>query len=238
MPRLLDLFCGAGGAAMGYHRSGFTVVGVDATPQPHYPFEFHREDALEFLKDLMRYGDLAAFDAIHTSPPCQHYTVYRNVVKDITARYDDLLEPTRELVRGTGLPYVIENVEGAPLIDPVTLCGSMFDLDVKRHRLFETNWDLQLPEWPCRHKIWGVRRFPGGNKVMRERDGRSRSKALIRGTVEIGTWSIPLKTQKRAMGIDWEITVRELSEAIPPAYTEFIGHQLMQHIEAMVPLPG
>jgi DNA (cytosine-5)-methyltransferase 1 len=118
----------------------------------------------------------------------------------------------------SGLPYVIENVEGAPLIDPVTLCGSMFDLDVKRHRLFEASWALDPPEWPCRHKLWADDRYPGATN----RNGRR--------TVEIGVWRIPLETQQEAMGVDW-MTLEELSEAIPPAYTEFIGNQLRQHLE-------
>jgi DNA (cytosine-5)-methyltransferase 1 len=237
-PRLLDLFCGAGGCSVGYARAGFEVVGVDVAAQANYPFRFVQADALEYLDTITFDGvtayttldGLEIFDAIHASPPCQHFTAYGNVVKDIKDRYENLLEPTRELLKAAGLPYVIENVVGAPMEAPVLLCGSMFDLDVRRHRLFETNWDLQPPAWGCRHKIWGPNRFPGGNKVRRERDGRSRSKALIRGTVEVGTWSIPLATQKAAMGVDWEITTRELSEAIPPAYTEFIGAQLLAHI--------
>ncbi len=160
-PRLLDLFCGAGGAGMGYHRAGFEVVGVDIAPQPHYPFEFHQMDALAVMSD-----DWIAnpahnptpldFDAIHGSPPCQHFTRYRNNVKDITDRYADLLAPVRASLVESGLPYVIENVEGSPLVEPTTLCGSMFDLDVRRHRLFETNWNLRDHDWPCRHRIWGA----------------------------------------------------------------------------------
>lgn len=226
---MLDLFCCAGGAAVGYHRAGFDVVGVDINPQPNYPYECYVTDAL----DVLRYGAVAGhpiedFAAVHASPPCQHFTKYGNVVKDIKDRYEDLIEPTRELLEATGLPYVIENVEGAPLLGPVTLCGSMFDLDVQRHRLFETNWTLDPPVWPCRHKIWGRDRFPGGRSVART--GSSTGK--VRGTVEIGSWDIPLDVQKRAMGVDWPITVRELSEAIPPAYTEFIGSQLLQHLQA------
>lgn len=184
-PRLLDLFCGAGGAAVGYHRAGF--------------------------------------DVIHASPPCQHFTAYGRVVKDIKERYEDLLAPTRDLLDETGLPYIIENVEWAPLRNPVTLCGSMFDLDVKRHRLFETNWGLQDHPWPCRHKIWS-RRFKGA----------SNRKPISRFTIEVGAWDEPLERQKAAMGVDWTITVRELSEAIPPAYTEFIGRQLLNYLEEKV----
>lgn len=214
-PRILDLYCCAGGAAVGYHRAGFDVVGVDIAPQPNYPFEFWELDALSFPPNILR-----LFDAVHASPPCQHFTKYRNNVKDITDRYEDLLEPTRELLQASGLPYVIENVEGAPLIDPVTLCGSMFDLDVRRHRLFETNWGLQAPAWPCRHRIWG-RRFKGST-------GR---KPNSRFTIEVGAWNEPLELQKECMGVDWKITLRELSEALPPAYTNFIGEQLMAVVQ-------
>jgi DNA (cytosine-5)-methyltransferase 1 len=208
-PRLLDLFCGAGGCSVGYHRAGFDVVGVDLAPQPNYPFAFHQADAMTFPLD--------GFDVVHASPPCQHFTRYRNNVKDITDRYGDLLEPIREHLVASGLPYVIENVEGAPLLEPVTLCGSMFDLDVRRHRLFETNWPLGDHPWPCRHRIWG-RRFKGST-------GR---KPNSRFTIEVGAWNEKLADQKAAMGVDWKLTLRELSEAIPPAYTEWIGEQLIR----------
>jgi DNA (cytosine-5)-methyltransferase 1 len=226
--RVLDLFCGAGGAAVGYHRAGFEVVGVDIARQERYPFAFHHADAIETLRHLRGPGhihagrqfyDLDDFDAIHASPPCQHFTAYGRAVKDIKDRYEDLLEPTRELLEALGLPYVIENVEGAPLKDAVVLCGSMFDLDVKRHRLFEANWELRPPEWGCRHKIWSRRFKPASNRTAE------------RYTIEVGSWDEPLERQKAAMGVDWEITTRELSEAIPPAYTEFIGRQLRAAVD-------
>ena len=217
-PLLLDLFCGAGGAAMGYSRAGFEVVGVDIKPQPNYPFEFVQADALDVPDPWLIERQ---FDAIHASPPCQHFTKYRNAVKDITERYEDLIEPTRELLEQTGLPYVIENVEGAPLKDPVMLCGSMFELDVQRHRIFETNWPLDAPVWPCRHRIWSPR--------FKSSTGRKPNSRL---TLEVGSWDEPLERQKRAMGVDWKITTRELSEAIPPDYTEFLGESLLRHIQA------
>lgn len=226
-PRLLDLFCGAGAAAMGYHRSGFEVVGVDIKPQPNYPFAFAQGAALEVLRMYLDTPVLGVpFDAIHASPPCQHFTKYRNVVKDIAERYDDLLAPTRELLQATGLPYVIENVVGAPLEDPVLLCGSMFDLDVQRHRLFETNWNLEPPAWPCRHKLWSPR--------FKSSTGRRPNSRL---TIEVGSWDEPLERQKAAMGVDWKITTRELSEAIPPAYTAFIGDQLMRQVRLGLSCP-
>jgi DNA (cytosine-5)-methyltransferase 1 len=203
--RLLDLFCGAGGAAMGYHLAGLEVVGVDLEPQPNYPFEFHRADALTF--------PLEGFDVIHASPPCQFATAYGR-------RYDhvrpspNLIAAIRDRLVGTGLPYVIENVPTARahLIDPVELCGSSFGLDVRRHRLFESNRSLTAPV--CDHG-WQTPRFaPATNRVN------------LRSTVEVGVWRIPLDVQQRAMGIDW-MSRSELSQAIPPAYTEHLGRQLI-----------
>jgi DNA (cytosine-5)-methyltransferase 1 len=219
-PRLLDLFCGAGGAAVGYHRAGFDVVGVDIQPQPNYPYRMSVRDALEV-------AECYTVDAIHASPPCQAFTAYRR--NGLVGEYPDLIQPTRELLQATGLPYVIENVVGAPLHDPVLICGSMFDpaMDIQRHRLFETNWPLEPLMWPCRHKLTGVDRFPGGRSVART----GKSTGLVRGTIEIGSWDIPLARQQEAMGIDW-MTLEELSEAIPPAYTEFIGAQLLAAIGA------
>lgn len=217
-PRLLDLFCGAGGAAVGYHRAGFDVVGVDISDQPNFPFEFDQGDALEALEYVLAGMDGWNFDAIHASPPCQAFTAYQRAGN--VGEYPDLVDKTRELLRQVGLPYVIENVEGAPLIDPVKICGSMFDppMDIRRHRLFEANWSLDHPTWPCRHKLQAPERFkPASNRTR----GRS--------TIEIGSWDEPLSRQQEAMGIDW-MTLEELSESIPPAYTEFIGEQLMAHV--------
>lgn len=220
--RLLDLFCGAGGAAVGYHRAGFEVVGVDINPQPNYPFKLLWGDALEAFEQREW---LASFDAIHASPPCQAFTRYRRRpghVKDSP----DLVAPTRALLEAAGLPWVIENVEGAPLIGPVRLCGSMFDpvMEIQRHRLFETNWNLQPHPNPCRHKLFGEpNQYPGGRSLINHGDSR----ALCRATMEIGRWNIPLEDQQAAMGIDWT-TLKELSEAIPPAYTEWVGTQLME----------
>lgn len=227
-PRLLDLFCGAGGAGKGYADAGFDVVGVDIEPQPNYPFEFYEHDAVSLLK-LMLDGPVgfSEFDAIHASPPCQSFTKYRNAGN--VGEYPDLIEPVRELLNATGLPWVMENVEGAPLRGPVLICGSMFDppKDFRRHRLFEANWDLQPPVWPCRHKLQGPDRFPGGRSKARTGSNRG----LVRNTVEIGTWDIPLARQQEAMGMDWS-TLRELSEAIPPAYTEHIGGYLLAELRA------
>lgn len=225
-PRLLDLFCGAGGSAMGYHRAGFEVVGVDIKPQPNYPFPFYQEDALEALHER-GWSIALEFDAIHASPPCQAFTAYRRKGHGVGDGYGDLIAQTRELLQATGLPYVIENVVGSPVRDDLMLCGTMFDppMEIQRHRLFETNWPPDPPVWPCRHLLNGRDRYPGGRSKQRT----GTSTGLVRATIEIGTWDIPLKTQQRAMGIDW-MTLEELSEAIPPAYTEFIGHQLIAHL--------
>jgi DNA (cytosine-5)-methyltransferase 1 len=232
-PRLLDLFCGAGGAGRGYELAGWEVVGVDIAAQPNCPFKFIRADALEVLGEHWITFD-GRFDAIHASPPCQHFTAYGRSVKDIKDRYEDLLAPTRELLQQTGLPYVIENVVGAPMNDPLLLCGSMFDMDIQRHRLFETNWPVEPPVWPCRHGIWGPNRYPGGRwKARKENDPTITPSTPVRNSMEIGRWNINLEKQKQAMGVDWKIDVRELSEAIPPAYTQFVGEQLLAHVQSV-----
>jgi DNA (cytosine-5)-methyltransferase 1 len=221
-PRLLDLFCGAGGAAMGYHRAGFEVVGVDINPQPHYcGDEFYQEDALEFLRKLLNSDD-HPFDGVHASPPCQAYSRLRTLPWLRDKVYWDSLPPTRALLRASGLPYVIENVENAPM-DGVVLCGTMFGLGwpdgtpLYRHRRFETNCpDLWLaPGHPTHHRTL----VPG--RLLK---GRAR---LNNGYV-IGGHQNGLRAMG-AMGIDW-MTGAELSQAIPPAYTEWIGKQLMAHL--------
>lgn len=215
-PRLLDLFAGAGGAAVGYHRAGFEVVGVDLAPQKHYPFEFHQGDAMTFPLD--------GFDAVHASPPCQAY-IQRN--KNLVTKWPKLIEPVRERLAATGLPYVIENVLGAPLTPTFTLCGTQFDLLVLRHRIFETNWPESAWPPPCNH--WGTVAsgdFAGiytygarGHRLGRDADG---NKVREHRHAVGPDWSV-------AMGIDW-MTKREMAEAIPPTFTEFIGKQLMAHV--------
>lgn len=223
---LLDLFSCAGGAAMGYHRAGWDVFCVDIDPQPNNPFWFHQGDAIAVLGRLLNGGlvtfhhpdgrsramGLSDFAAAHGSPPCQSFTAYRRKGHGVGDGYLNLIPEARMLLSRTGLPYVIENVPGAPLEDPVMLCGSSFGLDVRRHRLFESNVSLAAP--PCDHS-WQTPRFaPASNRTN------------LRRTVEVGVWRIPLDVQKKAMGIDW-MTLPELSEALPPAYTEHIGKQLM-----------
>ncbi len=148
-PRILDLFCGAGGAAQGYADAGFEVVGVDIEPQPNYPFRFIQQDALATLVNE-GFLDFHDFDAIHASPPCQHYanvTAWRGDQGD----HPDLIGPTRELLEATGLPYVIENVRTKELRGDHMLCGTMFGLPIRRHRYFETNWPWFMAPQPCQH---------------------------------------------------------------------------------------
>lgn len=207
--KLLDLFCGAGGCSVGYHRAGFDVVGVDLHENPNYPFPMLVADWAEGLAST----DLSGFDAIHASPPCQAYIRSGNVAKD--GRHPELVGPVREALEATGLPYVIENVPGSPLRADVVLCGSMFGLSVRRHRWFEMNWPVSPWTPACDHSrpVTGVYGHPHG--------AGGAAPGMLPG--DLGTWSV-------AMGIDW-MTAKEIALAIPPAYTEWIGGQLMAHLE-------
>lgn len=221
-PRLLDLFCCAGGASTGYHRAGFHVVGVDLAPQPHYPFEFHQGDALEFVRE---HGH--EFDVIAASPPCQAYTTASGKArKHHGATYPDLIAPTREHLIATGLPYVIENVEFARrhLVDPVRYCGSSFGLDVRRHRLFESNVEIVGPA--CDHG-WQTPRFRSLDSRIVKRGGLA-SVVGVHGNCNYAG-EFPLRCA--AMGIDW-MTNAELVEAIPPVYTEHVGRQVLSRLGA------
>ena len=203
MPKLLDLFCGAGGASMGYHHAGFDeIVGVDINPQPRYPFEFIQADALEYVAE---HGD--EFDAIHASPPCQRYSVMsRNHTE-----HPDLYAPTRELLLASGQPWIIENVIGAPYGYGFVLCGSMFNLVVRRHRNFETSW-LHLMGLRCDHAKQGRPITVTGN------GGSSPRRHSHKGIK--AEWP-------DYMGMAWA-TPKECTQAIPPAYTEYIGHELIK----------
>jgi DNA (cytosine-5)-methyltransferase 1 len=215
---MLDLFCCAGGAAMGYARAGFEVVGVDVKPQPNYPFAFIQHDCLTLDQRFLR-----SFDAIHASPPCQRYTAASPLQgKD----HADLLPATRAMLEATGLPYIIENVPGAPLLNPVTVCGLALGLNVKRHRLFESNVLLFGTECPKGHPgdwliVFGysaLRRSKGAGTGPKKDRGKSKGK------------SVPHAETCAAMGIDW-MTRTEISQAIPPAYTEHLGRQLAAYVE-------
>lgn len=213
--KLLDLFSGAGGAAVGYKWAGFsTIVGVDIEPQKNYPFKFVQADALEYLRAHGR-----EFDFIHASPPCQGYSATARLHKD--KDYPKLIEPTRELLIEIGKPYVIENVIGAPLIEPVLLCGRMFNLGVFRHRLFESNMFLmQMPHQTHQYKH--------GEKAGSHRGGVPKDTEIK----SIYGHMFNMTDGSRAMGIDWMTSRDELAEAIPPAYTKFIGEQVICYLRS------
>jgi DNA (cytosine-5)-methyltransferase 1 len=219
-PRLLDLFCGAGGAAAGYARAGFDVVGVDIRPQPNFPFPFIQADAIEYGKI-----HAAEFDAIHASPPCQAFTRGQKLRRGKSSSKPDLIAPTRKILMASGRPWVMENVVGAPLENPIILCGSMFSLAVRRHRLFESSHVLMLPG-PCRHREQG--RPVGVYHVMNDQvKGRDHATGkLVLG----GKTAETLEEGRAAMGITW-MTWVELRESIPPAYTEWLGRQIIKIIQ-------
>lgn len=223
-PVLLDLFCGAGGAAMGYHRAGWKVVGVDINPQPNYPFEFCQEDAMAILENgwdqLWGYGMFHP-SAIHASPPCQGYTQLAAVNAKLgrKQRHEKLIAETRALLSMSDLPYVIENVVGAPLMNPVRVCGTSFGLPVRRHRLFESN--TSLVGRSCEHHRFTEPRYWTGWRP----NGEKRLSTVVQVYGNAGgkhEWPA-------AMGIDW-MTYDEIAEAVPPAYTEWIGSQLLSQL--------
>jgi DNA (cytosine-5)-methyltransferase 1 len=211
-PRLLDLFCGAGGCAVGYHRAGFRVHGVDMDWQANYPFRFLQWDALRI--------NPRDFDVIHASPPCQLWsmTAYRT-----GKTYPDLITPLRERLAEWGKPYIIENVEGAPLKSAAMLCGRYFDLGtpckdgvyryLRRHRYFESTFDLTGTGCHCvpGDPIIGV--YGQGSATTTGRRG-------YQGTV---------KEREIVMGIDWMYS-SEMSQAIPPVYTEYLGRQILEQM--------
>lgn len=212
-PRLLDLYCKAGGCSMGYYNAGFDIVGLDIEPQPNYPFEFILADATTYPLD--------GFDAYHASPPCPGYSVLAAMHPDRT--WPLLIEPTRKKLIATGKPYVIENVETAPLCRRpdlfgnygVMLCGSMFGLGVKRgylrrHRLFETSFPIPQPS--CNHKGVAVGVYGHGGHTGKHR-------MLYR------------QEASEAMQIDW-MNRDEMCQAIPPAYTEYIGKYMIEQINS------
>lgn len=213
-PRLLDLCCGAGGAAMGYYRAGFEVVGVDIKPQKNYPFEFHQIDALEVLRDAGKtLVGWSRFVAIHASFPCQRHSQMSNCRPGLADTYDDLIAEGRELLEATGLPWVMENVPGSPLRADVTLCGQMFGLPLYRHRLFEANFPLIQLGHP-------------DHVIPASSAGHWKPGTIISVSGHVA----PIKVARQAMGIDWT-NREELAEAIPPAYTDYIGAQLLRWLK-------
>lgn len=223
-PRILDLFCCEGGAGFGYAQAGFEVVGVDLDPKfaKRYPFEFHAGDALQYLAEHWQ-----EFDAVHASPPCQAYSITRH---GHNKKHPELIEPTRQLLQEIGLPYVIENVVGAPLENPVMLCGRMFGLGaidedgtplvMDRHRLFESNIELTVPEHRVHDRSLQVAGSYGG-----ARRDKKEAREIRKGGY------VPAKAiQEQMLGIDW-MTQHGLYQSLPPVYTEFIGKQLLTYLD-------
>ena len=235
-PLLLDLFSGAGGAARGYYDAGFEVIGVDIAPQKNYPYTFFQANALDVL-NMLESGvwqgyTLANFAAIHASVPCQEYSCTRHLRNAVAAApriREKLVDVAYGRLRALGLPWVIENVPGAPMPDSITLCGSMFGLPIRRHRWFACSHYLYAPG-PCRHtdscinviggKICGYGALRSQTLYHTAKGETRRREAYFRSDVG-----------EKAMGIDW-MTRAELSEAIPPAYTHWIGLQLMAIVES------
>lgn len=227
---MLDLFCGAGGAAKGYHDAGFDVLGVDIDPQPRYPFEFWQQDALEVLREIpinrhdgrgKGFLEIEQFSAIHASPPCQAFTTMSNRWRGeggVADSHPDLIAEVRILLLATGLPYVIENVAGArgEMHLPITLHGGMFGLGVYRPRLFETSVQIAAPPYADQPKnplgIYGQKH--DGRRLWTRKDGTEQRAPKN------------LEDARKAMDIDW-MEWRELAESIPPAYTEWIGKQII-----------
>lgn len=223
-PRLLDLFCKAGGATRGYQLAGFHVTGVDIDPQPNYcGDDFVQADALDFPLD--------GFDAIHASPPCQGYSRMRYLPWLRDREYPLLIDPVRERLQATGVPWAIENVEGAPLqraaglfgVHGVLLCGGMFGLPIYRHRPFESSVQMPQPQHRQHEHVIQRARMLGG------RAGVSRGITTWQQEGGVGGHMGNIDRVRRAMGIDW-MTGDELSQAIPPAYTEWIGGHLLAAI--------
>lgn len=222
--RILDLFCGEGGAAQGYRWAGFDVVGVDINPQPNYPFEFHQADALDFLDA----GGFVGFDAIHASPPCQALTPMSNRWRGTGGLADsriNLIPAVRERLESTGLPYVIENVQGSRefLIDPILLHGGHFNLRLWRPRLFECVPSIEPPPKAPRPKnVIAVYGMPSHENYFRWLWRRKDGTSLRAATLE---------EAREAMGMPWA-SWEGCQQAIPPRYTEFLGWSLIDYLKA------
>lgn len=245
-PRLLDLFCGAGGAAVGYHRAGFHVIGVDNRSQPRYPFTFIQDDALAYAAE---HGWM--FDAIHASPPCQGYTIATAGNPTARAKHQRLIAATRQLLQLTGKPWVIENVEQArsQMVDPILLCGSMFGLEtfdeddepirLERHRLFESNIPLEQPGAEHHFHDPGVQvaGVYGGSRRAKRLAGEPLASVAPRDRYAAkherhgGYVPRSKRVQQELLGIDW-MSVKGMQESIPPVYAEWVGRQLLAHLQS------
>jgi DNA (cytosine-5)-methyltransferase 1 len=222
-PLLIDLFCKAGGAGMGYHRAGFDVLGIDIEPQPRYPFRFEQADALDWLREEAKLAPSLRAAAYHASPPCQADLAGLSAVNRKLGRiyaHRSLLAETRDLLCAFDRPYVIEQPQmGAQLINPVRLCGSSFRLPIRRHRQFESNVTLSVP--PCDHGWQTEKKY--WTSYRRGDNARRSAVVQVYGSGgEKQHWG-------PALGIDW-MTYDELTQAIPPAYTEHLGRQLLAHL--------
>jgi len=212
-PSLVDLGCGAGGASVGYWQAGFRVVGVDIEPQQHYPFEFIQAD--------MRTVDLSRYDAIHCSPPCQLWSVSTLSQRRRGVSYPDLVTPMRPLLEAAGKPWVMECVPEAPLRGDIQLCGCMFDLELpgvgqlQRKRNFELSWQLPVPEFQFEHNHYlpAISICGHGTPSWQRR---------ITGHITVERW-------RKVMGINW-MNRDELTEAIPPVYTQYVGQLLRKQV--------
>jgi DNA (cytosine-5)-methyltransferase 1 len=208
--RALDLYCCAGGAAVGLHRAGYDVTGVDIEAQPHYPFAFIRGDALE--------AQLSGYDFVWASPPCQRYSRMSGCREGLSDTYPGgLIAATRAKLEAWGGPWVIENVVGAPLRDPVMLCGAMFGLKTYRHRIFESNLPLTVPEHP-EHSI-------PASKAGHWKPGTF---------ISVAGNCAPMAMAREAMGINWRMPRSNLVEAIPPAFAEYLARQILSLGEEVV----
>lgn len=218
-PLLLDLFCCEGGASAGYVRAGFDVLGIDITPQPRYPYRFLQADALGLLSWLIDSHAIRQFAAIHASPPCQRYSTLKSMT---THQYADLLAPTRELLMTSGLPWILENVATAPMHQGIEICGTALGLNVRRHRRFDSSHLLYGPGM-CRHNPDNVNVYGHGAWNYRPRSDDPRIKHWTRKTQQC---PLPVAAAKEAFEASW-MTQHGLAECIPPAYTEFLGRQLL-----------
>lgn len=230
--KALDLFCKAGGAGMGLHQAGFEVTGIDIEPQKNYPFTFLQGDVLKINIERAR-----QFDLIWASPPCQAHSALK--VLHNAKKHMDLIPQTRALLKAIGKPYVIENVIGAPLVDPVRLCGTMFglgvkDADLRRHRIFETSFSVE--QLQCNHGARATIGVYGDHIRNRKRTIAPTGHDLVANSTarrlnrEAGYPDFTIADGYEAMGINWMVR-DELSQAIPPAYSKYLGEQFLRTLE-------